>query len=973
MNNQPRKVTDLTAFIENPFPITMQFSASSIIVAPVVVELWSNKALYVIVPSSVVGSTISFTLTVEWLKVIKNAQIYVKFAGETKFSFPVKTTLDGAAESESTFVISAPAIGTVRVSSFSDEATAAKALEAIQAAEEAKGYRDETKNLVASAGDAVEPKGLYNWATNTPTLSADATIGQTDPNKYQVYDIAATGVGTALFSGKNFTAGSSMGEGKLKQDPNGQWYFIAESSSLTAKLDAQFSLNTSLVGAASVTTYTSNSTSGSTTRILGQNKSGLLETISVWITRAGILEMKVFRKNLDTTYNLINTFYLLTKTGQNDYTLAKGDFPEIILLDTDYIGWHHAYVTSTNNTAFVGFKSEANPSYFISGNATGSNLTATLAATTSFGINYTVSVGVTAARQTKSNVKILSNETSGLAAEESSRAYLQEGVDVVSGVTASLSTYTLTPSEDVARIYYTPLTAGYIKAVQFWATRAGVIKFFIFNRNANGTWNVSSSFDVTAILGLNTISPATTITIKKGQYWGWYVNTPGGQIGYKATAGTLYPFLTGLPAGDGILFNANSSNLFAVNITIGTGALTDKINTALSRLDEIESDLGSKRSGTPVGIIKKYSLLVSAKPSDWVDAGAWSWTTSGLQSPGTGSWGTYAYWNKPSSLDEDAVCIRVQVVTTSSIFSIVRKSSLTVGTSVLECDLSAMKLKLYPQIANIGDTPGTAVAEVTIPFAIVANREYLFTLRKDREIFYGKFVDATTQQSVELVYNSVGGTSCGECVDAPGIIFRSGNILIKHLVHSSAMPYNPYITIVSDSIGDGDTIRNEAGGGYMNRWAGIVSTRVKDNMFLSARGGDTTALSAAKLTDILAMIGEIKIFIYAVGVNDLNFTTWQNGKNAARAAVLAHSPKAQFVVITLPPRDDRAAYDIQVNNAVLAGTDMFLDFASWLTVNGDRVTRDNTLFLASEAPNHVHPNVAGHARLGKGVINELGL
>ncbi|MCF0059924.1 SGNH/GDSL hydrolase family protein [Dyadobacter chenwenxiniae] len=969
MNNQPRKVADLTAFIENPFPIIMQFLKPSIIVAPVVVELWSNKAIFVVVPSSAVGANISFTLTVAWLRVIENAQIYVKFAGETKFSFPIKTTLDGAVSSESTFVITAPSIGTVRVSSFSDEATAAKALEAIQAAEEARGYRDEAKDLVASAGTGIEQKGMYNWATNTPTLSADATIGQTDPEKYQIYDIPATGVGLAQFSGKNFTAGDTMGEGKLKQDPSGQWFFIAESSSLLAKLDAQFSLNSSLVGPSVVSTYTTNSTSGSTTRILGQNKAGLLETITVWITRGGILEVKIFRKNPDTSYNLINTFYLLTKTGQNNFSLANGDFPEVILLDTDYLGWHHAYVNSSNNTAFVGFKNEGPPTYFIAGNAAGTNLDAAEALTTSFGFNYTVSVGVTAARQTQSNAKITANATSSLSAEESSRAYLQESPDVVSGVTDSLSTYTLTPSEDVTRIYYTPLTAGYIKAVQLWATRAGDITFFIFSKNANGTFNIVTSFEVTAVLGLNTIAPADTVTVKKGEYWGWYVNNPGGQIGYKATAGTIYPFLAGLPSGSNILFNANSANLFAVNITVGTGALTDKVNDALSRLDVVEEDISLKRTGAPVGLIKKYSLLVATKPSDWVEAGAWSWTTSGLQSPGSGSWGTYAYWNKPSSLDEDAVCIRVQAVNASSVFAIVRKSQLVVGTSILEADLGAGKIKLYPQIANIGDTPGTSVAEIDIPFARVANREYLLTLRKDREIFYGKLVDTVTQESVQLVYNSIGGTSCGECVDAPGIIFRSGSIIIKDLAHTTAMPYNPYMTIVTDSIGDGDTIRNEPSGGYMNRWAGIVSARIKDNMFLSARGGDTTALSAAKLTDILAMIGEIKIFIYAIGVNDSNLTTWQNGKNAARAAVLAHSPKAEFIVITLPPRDDRAAYDTQVTNAVLAGPDRYLDFAKWMTTNGDRVTRENTLFL----PDEIHPNVAGHAKLGSGVINELGL
>ncbi|MCF0059966.1 hypothetical protein MUK70_12005 [Dyadobacter chenwenxiniae] len=67
-------------------------------------------------------------------------------------------------------------------------------------------------------------QGPYNAATNTPTLTADATIGQ-QGEKMSRYKVTVGGV--LNFAGENFTAGTSVANyDELIQFYNGKWYLV---------------------------------------------------------------------------------------------------------------------------------------------------------------------------------------------------------------------------------------------------------------------------------------------------------------------------------------------------------------------------------------------------------------------------------------------------------------------------------------------------------------------------------------------------------------------------------------------------------------------------------------------------------------------------------------------------------------------------------------------------------------------------
>lgn len=83
-----------------------------------------------------------------------------------------------------------------------------------------------------------DEKGFYNALTNSPLLTADATVGQTDPDKRLAYNIVVSG--PAQFAGVNFEEGDTIGPGTLKGNPDGQWFFepsgVATGSVGTSKL-----------------------------------------------------------------------------------------------------------------------------------------------------------------------------------------------------------------------------------------------------------------------------------------------------------------------------------------------------------------------------------------------------------------------------------------------------------------------------------------------------------------------------------------------------------------------------------------------------------------------------------------------------------------------------------------------------------------------------------------------------------------
>jgi hypothetical protein len=225
MTNQPNEITkDLPAFIENPLNVEIQLEVGVSVATPVTVVVGIDNTIQeMLIPVLYVNDRINFSVTPAQLKTLpiatrKKVTIYVKFADTFKFTIPITPTMDGSAPQPRSVSIFAPSEGVVRASVY-DEAGLLKQTE--QAASLSQVYAKQAQDAAASAGTNWLEKGYYNASTNTPALTANATVGG-QAGKLQRYKI--TTEGAAAFIGNNFNVGVVLKVGgELRQNLNGSW------------------------------------------------------------------------------------------------------------------------------------------------------------------------------------------------------------------------------------------------------------------------------------------------------------------------------------------------------------------------------------------------------------------------------------------------------------------------------------------------------------------------------------------------------------------------------------------------------------------------------------------------------------------------------------------------------------------------------------------------------------------------------
>lgn len=187
MNNQPAKLDKFVAFRENPFPVDIVLPDVFEITEPVTVELWVYDVLQdVEIPVTVDGQTVSFELTVEQLRLISEGYLYVLFDGQYVLGAPIGTTMDASIPTSRTIATDVPTIGIIRVSVYSDAYSAQVATEQAEVAKNYAASAELSKSAAEAAKIAAEeaaanaqldfvPLGTWNAATNTPTLTTDAS------------------------------------------------------------------------------------------------------------------------------------------------------------------------------------------------------------------------------------------------------------------------------------------------------------------------------------------------------------------------------------------------------------------------------------------------------------------------------------------------------------------------------------------------------------------------------------------------------------------------------------------------------------------------------------------------------------------------------------------------------------------------------------------------------------------------------
>lgn len=350
--------------------------------------------------------------------------------------------------------------------------------------------------------------------------------------------------------------------------------------------------------------------------------------------------------------------------------------------------------------------------------------------------------------------------------------------------------------------------------------------------------------------------------------------------------------------------------------------------------------------------MEKYSLCSTYfrnLPEGWVNNGFI--INNGLQSPQYGGINITAYWDIYSTLDAHILRARINIADKKSSFALFKKYHLQGGIGIVDCDKK--QLSLYKPWLG-GEIP-EMVTSAPITIEIVENRDYIISYEKENGSYHRlKILDTVTGQSNEVTYLNSShpfGDYAGKQWGAPGIMFLSGNILVKKFEFISEAPKDSKIAIFGDSITEGHGMDNSRAT-YHERCSAKVREEVNGRCVISGRGSGDSADLLARMDFDLEKFNP-KYVVIIIGTNDTDMEVW---KENIEKIILKIRGKGAQPIICVPPVGGVLIPQIAEYLKDKDYSVVRMDYAT--SVNHDGVTQDTTLFLDT-----FHPNTCGNQRM----------
>lgn len=434
---------------------------------------------------------------------------------------------------------------------------------------------------------------------------------------------------------------------------------------------------------------------------------------------------------------------------------------------------------------------------------------------------------------------------------------------------------------------------------------------------------------------------------------------------YFTTARVLATVLTG------ISFVTGTAVTDADSILVAFGKIQKQINDILVSIGLKQDALVS---GTNIKTVNNNSLLgpgnletfnrsfailddnfEDGTNSDLTLSTGWSVGSDGIAISSSGGWSNSALYNKYTTIDRVSTRALIQVITTTSIFSIIRKpTGLSQFGTVAQVDLSAMRLNFYASWDGSTTVPSVAKF-VAIPFTIIANRKYLVELTKNKAVSVFTFTDETNPaNTISLSFNqeAEGLSAIGRQWTSPGVMFNSGSIKLKRFTYATTFPNAPKLLITGHSFVEGYALIDQ--GDVSKTYSNLMYDALIGNVAIAGRGGETiTTINTRNDIDFFSPT----YHLVDIGSNDTVYATWLAGIQTYIAKIVAAGSIP--VLATIVPRSDRQSFINQCNDWIRLSGYNYVDFAKSVTVNNDGITQDTSLFWTDS----VHPNIAGNAKM----------
>jgi len=419
------------------------------------------------------------------------------------------------------------------------------------------------------------------------------------------------------------------------------------------------------------------------------------------------------------------------------------------------------------------------------------------------------------------------------------------------------------------RIFNRPIGKdGWLRKINMFVNAVGTVKVKFFTKNNDDTFNLEREVSLTTAIGLNTYVSDTDFNgfyVKRNWYLGYY---SADVAVYCPSTGNKWNYWT-----------KSGTDATGENIVINLPPTTQKFDYALN----IDIDVMTiKHSNKHIIRSEKFGSVLQ---SDIVTTSGWTKGTNGIQSPTTGGWDSYFYYDIYSTLDKSKIATRIQVKDVTSVFALIRKY--TTNGTVAEVNCVNKTLKFYASWSG-GTTAPSVKASVTIPFDFVVDREYIVELEKDASNNIFTLTDTVTRQSVTLKYDNASVTTTADYVGkqwgAPGVMFLSGSIFVKSFELVSLVPKSVKNVIIGDSITEGylfDKIVTPD-----NRWAAKVRDKLNGSCVISGRGSGDSADLLLRWDSDVANFNPSFVTVF-IGTNDTTYDTWKANIDTIIANILA--------------------------------------------------------------------------------------
>lgn len=283
--------------------------------------------------------------------------------------------------------------------------------------------------------------------------------------------------------------------------------------------------------------------------------------------------------------------------------------------------------------------------------------------------------------------------------------------------------------------------------------------------------------------------------------------------------------------------------------------------------------------------------------------------------------------------------------------------SVTPASNIGFIDFGSGKFGFYKQVANVETTTSFHVLEEkNIEISCVVGRKYRIKSEKiDGNKYVLSIMDLVTMSTDTItVTDKRAGAGWGyrNYKVESGVSVVSYNSFVNQKI-------NPKILVIGDSYVEGNTLWNDK----TKRWCGLLKDKLNGDVFINGQGGaNAYGMYLWFYNYLIDMVRPKYVIIHTYTNEPKNLENFALYTDYMSIMIkhIKYTMGATPILVKAVTNASCTSETVQaINNWIDASGEKFFDYSECMTVNGDGVTQDTSVYLEDL----IHPNEEGHRRI----------